>query len=117
VTPLDLIVQRLDRPADSGPAGFFRRSAGEGDNFQPLQGGKPPWPATAGTIGQAGQPVLGEAFAPFPHPGVVAVELPSDGIVLPAGRGQQDGASAHGHAVLCPAGAAESLQSDLFIGR
>jgi len=48
---------------------------------------------------------------------VVAVEFPGDGVILPAGGGQQDGASAHGHPMLGPAGAAEPLQGHLFIGR
>jgi hypothetical protein len=60
---------------------------------------------------------VGKAFAPFPDPGVVAVEFPRDGIVLPAAGGQQDGASAHGHPMLRPAGAAKPLQGHLFIGR
>jgi hypothetical protein len=65
---------------------------------------------------QAGQPIVGEAFAPFSDPGVVAMKFPRDDVVLPADCGQQDGASAHGHPVLCPTGAAEPLQSNLFIG-
>jgi hypothetical protein len=47
---------------------------------------------------------------------MVAVELPRDGVVLPAGGGQQDGASAHRHPMLRLAGAAEPFQGHLFIG-
>jgi hypothetical protein len=61
--------------------------------------------------------VFAKAFAPFPHPGVVAVEFPGDSVVLPASGGQQNGASAHGHPMLSLAGTAEPLQGRLFIGR
>jgi len=60
---------------------------------------------------------VGEAFAPFPDPGVVAAEFSRDGVVLPADGGQQDGTSAHSQPMLRLAGAAEALQGQLFIGR
>ena len=40
VAPLDLIMQRLDRPPDPCPADFLGRGAGQGDDLHPLEGGK-----------------------------------------------------------------------------
>ena len=40
VAPLDLVMQRLHRPADPGAASLLRRGAGQSDDLHPLQGGK-----------------------------------------------------------------------------
>ena len=86
--------QRAHAPVRAHPRG--RRGAGRRGNAVADHRVMDAFPPPAGCVGQAGQPGLGKAPAPFDHHGFRDAEARLDLIIAVAVGGQEDNPGAHG---------------------